>query len=227
RYGKIMKINLYGNDYYILNDIETIIEAYVKQDENFSGRPVGEFSVFGYVFGEEMVMQVENKFFDDHRNFILSALGSLGMGKTFFDEVIINECNILIAKIEKFNELPFHVSDSLISYSANIIFGVILGKSIEDENTIFKAVRSSAKPFFEAIPEIDGYYTGHWFNLKKKIEPNTYNEMRKAKKLLYECMKSLFRERLKSEKHSRTKQNFLDYYVDAFKRDTTNTFTRK
>ncbi|RWS23505.1 cytochrome P450 2U1-like protein [Leptotrombidium deliense] len=201
------------------------MDAYVKEDENFSGRPVGEFSVFGYVFGKEMVMQVENKFFSAHKKFLLSSLGSLGMGKTFFDEVIINECNCLIAKIEKFNDVPFDISDCMIKYSSNINFGIIFGKSIEDENTIFKTVRSTATPFFASIPEIDGYYTGNWYYLKKKIEPNTYNEMRKVKELLYECTKAIFRDRLNSEKQNGTKLDLLDYYVDAFKRDTTNTFT--
>ncbi|RWS24716.1 cytochrome P450 2C5-like protein [Leptotrombidium deliense] len=174
-----------------------------------------------------MVMQVEKKFFNVHRKFLLSALGSLGMGKSFFDEVIINECDCLIAKIEKFNERPFDISDCLIRYSSNIIFGVIFGKSTEDENTIFKAVRSSAKPFFESIPEIDGYYTGNWFNLKKRLQLNTYSEMMEAKNLLYECTKSIFRERLNSDKDNGRKHDLLDYYVHAFINDTTNTFTGK
>ncbi|RWS19325.1 hypothetical protein B4U80_14458 [Leptotrombidium deliense] len=149
------------------------------------------------------------------------------MGKSFFDQVIINECDSLIAKIEKHDGKPFEISEYFINYTKYIIHGVIFGKSFAQEDKMFEALRIVSKYYYAAISELDGFYSGIWIYLKKRLQFNTFMEMKEARRLLYECTLSRFRERLNSETEHDTKQDLLDYYIDAFKSDTTNTFTGK
>ncbi|RWS11560.1 cytochrome P450 2C20-like protein, partial [Leptotrombidium deliense] len=158
-YGKIMKINLYGNDYFVLSDFETITEAYVKQGENFSGRPVDEFSLMGLVFGEQMLMRTENKFHQIHRKFIVSKLRELGVTKAHFDEVIINQCDSFIAEIEAINGQPFDILDYLDIYTSNVFSAMVFSKSFDKNDTNYKVFRNASKLFFVATPELDGFYT--------------------------------------------------------------------
>ncbi|RWS18774.1 cytochrome P450 2J2-like protein, partial [Leptotrombidium deliense] len=220
-----MKINLYGNDYFVLSDFETITEAYVKQGQNFSGRPVDEFSLMGLVFGEQMLMRTENKFSEIHRKFILSKLRELGVTKPYFHEVIINQCDSFIAEIERINGQPFDIIEYLDIYTSNVFFTIVFSKSFDKEDAIYKVFRNASKMFFVATPELDGFYTGLWIYLKKRLQFRTYKKLVENQRLVYECGLSLFRERLNSEKVNKTNNDLMDYYIEAYKTDSTNTFT--
>uniref|UniRef100_H2Z1Q5 Uncharacterized protein n=1 Tax=Ciona savignyi TaxID=51511 RepID=H2Z1Q5_CIOSA len=135
KYGKIMSVRMGPNDAVVLNDYDTIIEAFVKQHLVFSSRPpirmIREFSGdFGLGFCPG------NKKFFEVRNFTSKVLRGFGMGRIEMEIRVSDVAQDLVQVFESLNGKATNIRMTVGAMVCNVISSVVLGKTydINDEN---------------------------------------------------------------------------------------------
>ncbi|XP_019963411.2 cytochrome P450 2K1-like [Paralichthys olivaceus] len=135
QYGSVYSIRLAHQKVVVLSGYKTVKNALVKYAEEFGDRH------------QALLMHESNQghgiiwsngdTWRDMRRFALKNLRDFGMGKTIFEDKIIEECDHLIKEFKKSEGKPYHVNDPLIFTTSNVISSLVYGKRFEYDDTKF------------------------------------------------------------------------------------------
>nr|XP_018667221.1 methyl farnesoate epoxidase isoform X1 [Ciona intestinalis] len=137
KYGGVMSFRLATKDWIVLNDIEAITQALLKQGESFSGRPQSYLmnqltEGCGIVFSTGPRWQAQ-------RRFVLTALKTLGMGKRSMVG-IINEENQNFLSVIQSSGGKVNILSEFRKLLSNIVTNLIMGKRFNYEDEKLQAI---------------------------------------------------------------------------------------
>ncbi|KAK6173993.1 hypothetical protein SNE40_017353 [Patella caerulea] len=129
KYGDIFRIYFGNQLLVVLNDFESIEEAFVKQKDLFSSRPADKlWGIKQAVKDGKGVIWASGQEWKDARRMTVRALRDLGVGKTTLEDRIKEEANIVLDYITAREGKPFVVHDILMKATTNVISTVVFGK---------------------------------------------------------------------------------------------------
>uniref|UniRef100_L7N0S0 Cytochrome P450 2C3-like n=2 Tax=Ciona intestinalis TaxID=7719 RepID=L7N0S0_CIOIN len=130
KYGPVMSARFGQDDAVVLNDFESIHEALVKNIQHFNSRPsfyIVEQFTHGYGFG---FADGHNKYLDV-RNFSLSALRGLGIGRRTMETRVSEVAQDLVKILEDLDQKPTDLKMMLGGTVANVLCSVVFGKTYD------------------------------------------------------------------------------------------------
>ncbi|XP_055353872.1 cytochrome P450 2C15-like [Paramacrobiotus metropolitanus] len=115
----------------MVSDYELIKK--LTNDEKFTGRPRGMQDIH---FRRKGLLFTEGELWKEQRRFALTTLRDFGMGKTWLQDLIIEEAQELINDLEAVRERPVNPNNYLTPSVANVICAISYGErfSHKDEN---------------------------------------------------------------------------------------------
>ncbi|XP_076801696.1 cytochrome P450 2J6-like [Clavelina lepadiformis] len=137
-YGSIISVRLGRHDMVVLNDLESINQALVKQPTKFSGRALsslfqeacnGDFGIGLLDYGPTWKSQ---------RKFGLTTLRGFGVGKKSMESQVSEEITYLNEAIRSKHGKAFDISIILQKAVANSICRVIFGKRYDYDDKVFE-----------------------------------------------------------------------------------------
>ncbi|XP_072038504.1 cytochrome P450 18a1-like [Amphiura filiformis] len=128
QYGRIFSLKLGNRLVVVLNDFETIKHAFQHHDLN--DRPVNTLTVgmknigkgVGYSNGEQ---------WKELRRFTFTIFRKVGVGKTTFEQKIIEEAQSFITEISQVKGAPFDFHEQVEYATTNVISSILLGKRFD------------------------------------------------------------------------------------------------
>ena len=135
KYGDVFTVNAYGKDYVVLNSYSLVNEAFIKQKDNFSGRP-DSFPFQKFFFKDVAVNVIEGADFTRIKTLLLNTMSDLGVGRSGFEPIIHDIVEKMLAYISKFNGKPANISTILSNSTANVTSEWLFSQQfdIEDKN---------------------------------------------------------------------------------------------
>ncbi|XP_050418754.1 cytochrome P450 2D3 [Patella vulgata] len=129
KYGDIFRIYFGDQLLIVLNDFESIEEAFVKQKDLFSTRPVKKLWVVKQVskIGDGVIW-ASGQGWKDARRMAIRSLRDLGVGKSTLEERIKEEIHIVLDSFTKSEGKPIKVHEIMMKATTNIISTVVFGK---------------------------------------------------------------------------------------------------
>ncbi|XP_050418495.1 cytochrome P450 2U1 [Patella vulgata] len=129
KYGDIFRIYFGDQLLIVLNDFESIEEAFVKQKDLFSTRPVEKLWVINQAGkGGHGVFWASGQAWKDARRMSIRTLRDLGVGKSTLEDRIKEETNIVLDYLSQCEGKPIKVHEIMMKATTNIISTVVFGK---------------------------------------------------------------------------------------------------
>ncbi|XP_050415839.1 cytochrome P450 2D3 [Patella vulgata] len=129
KYGDIFRIYFGNQLLVVLNDFESIEEAFVKQKDLFSSRPVDKlWGIQQAVKDGKGVLWASGQEWKEERRMTVRALRDLGVGKTTLEDRIKEEAKIILGYVTAHEGKPFIVHDLMMKATTNIVSTVVFGK---------------------------------------------------------------------------------------------------
>lgn len=125
--------SVFGQEIVMLNDYQSIKEAF--QNPNLNGRPTTPFTM--KVGGGPGVLMTSGNLWKQQRKFSLSALRSMGVGKSSFEDQISSETNLLMMELANENGRPFDPRKLITNSVSNVICSVVFGKHYSYDDAEF------------------------------------------------------------------------------------------
>ncbi|XP_076811822.1 cytochrome P450 2J4-like [Clavelina lepadiformis] len=137
KYGPVMSVRLAGLDVVFLNTYDAMNTAFVKQGDNFSGRP--ELKPACYVLGDNGLVSSDygDKLFNQKR-FAMKTLRKLGMGKQEMENTINEEMFHFAKYLETKAGKPVNLACDYNNVTGNIICVTAFGRRFEYDDPQFK-----------------------------------------------------------------------------------------
>lgn len=143
KYGPVFSFYLGSRLVVVLNDFSSIREAFVKQADNFSGRPIGfNLSFFRSSKDTKSISMTDGPYWKDHRRFITHYLRDCGMGKNTIEPQIMNEIEKFIAAMKSKEGKPTNFVDLITLSVCNNVAILALGRRFEYDDPWFLAVKT-------------------------------------------------------------------------------------
>ncbi|KAK6186433.1 hypothetical protein SNE40_008471 [Patella caerulea] len=130
KYGDIFRIYFGDQLLIVLNDFESIEEAFVKQQDLFSTRPVEKLWAINQP-GKESghgVIWASGQEWKDARRMSIRTLRDLGVGKSTIEEGIKEEIKIVLNSLTQSEGNPINIHEILRKATTNIICIVLFGE---------------------------------------------------------------------------------------------------
>nr|XP_002121048.1 cytochrome P450 2B11-like [Ciona intestinalis] len=137
KYGPIMSARFGQDEAVVLNDFETMHEAFVKNLQYFNSRPtfqIVEQYTNGYGFG----FADGHKKFLEVRTFSQSALRGLGIGKRTMEARVSEVAQDLVRTLEDLDQKATDVKMVIGTVVANVISSVAFGKTYDPGDAEFE-----------------------------------------------------------------------------------------
>ncbi|KAK6188515.1 hypothetical protein SNE40_004675 [Patella caerulea] len=129
QYGDIFRIYFGDQLVIVLNDFESIEEAFVKQKDLFSTRPLAQLWMLKEVGkGGNGVIWANGQDWKTVRRMQLRTLRDLGVGKSTLEDRINDETNFILDFLTNCEGKPIKVHELMMKATTNIISMVVLSK---------------------------------------------------------------------------------------------------
>uniref|UniRef100_H2YUX3 Cytochrome P450 n=1 Tax=Ciona savignyi TaxID=51511 RepID=H2YUX3_CIOSA len=212
----VMSFRMGRMDWIILNDIEAINQALVKQGEDFSGRP--KSPLFDMLTNGCGLVFVDGERWKEQRKFGIMALRSLGMGKRILDEIINKEFEVLANHFESSGS-SIDAMTSLRKAVTNITCEVLMGKRFEYNDPVMEIITEHRFVLLSIMDLLHNILV-----LFFKLLPDYHLEV------LLNTINSLavIQEIIESHKRNfdqNNKKDFVDYFIDEMLYKEGNYFT--
>jgi cytochrome P450 len=140
KYGPIVTIRLGPRLAVVLNDIKTVQECFLKQGENFAGRPRLLVNDEIFSMGRKGIVNSDGDHNKELRRFSLSVLRDFGVGKGRAYELISMEFDALAEKIIEQQQVKPSVDPSLFIKTSvvNVIMRLLFDKTYAFGDPTFK-----------------------------------------------------------------------------------------
>jgi len=147
QYGPVMAVRLGRKDFVILNNLDVIKQALVKEGAKFSGRP--RFPLMNEMTkGHGLAFVDYGEHWRAQSKFGHSTLRTLGMGRPAMERMICEEMEYMQTAIRNHNENPFDLLNTLRLAVSNNICNLTFGKRFDYNHVEFTEAITSITEFF-------------------------------------------------------------------------------
>ncbi|XP_072045919.1 cytochrome P450 2J5-like [Amphiura filiformis] len=146
-YGSMYSFSVFGQQIIILNDYASIKEAFHNQHLN--DRPTTPFTM--KVGGGPGVLMTSGDLWKQQRKFSLSALRSMGVGKSSFEDQISRETGVLITELSKKTGQVFDPRKLIVNAVSNVICSVVFGKQYSYDDPEFRKLLEIAERHIQLV----------------------------------------------------------------------------
>uniref|UniRef100_H2YUX2 Uncharacterized protein n=1 Tax=Ciona savignyi TaxID=51511 RepID=H2YUX2_CIOSA len=222
----VMSFRMGRMDWIILNDIEAINQALVKQGEDFSGRP--KSPLFDMLTNGCGLVFVDGERWKEQRKFGIMALRSLGMGKRILDEIINKEFEVLANHFESSGS-SIDAMTSLRKAVTNITCEVLMGKRFEYNDPVMEIItehRFVLLSIMDLLHNILVLFLVMYSPILRFIPPFRWTYQKIVKSM--EQVTAVIQEIIESHKRNfdqNNKKDFVDYFIDEMLYKEGNYFT--
>ncbi|XP_055353889.1 cytochrome P450 2C15-like isoform X2 [Paramacrobiotus metropolitanus] len=120
-------------------------------DDKYAGRPAG---LFDTVFKRKGILFTDGEIWKEHRRFALSTLRDFGLGKTWLQDLIIDEARELVGDLEGVNGQPINPTDYLSPSIANVVCAISYGQRFSHKDTRFRRLANLVAENFRLIAKL-------------------------------------------------------------------------
>ncbi|XP_076824768.1 cytochrome P450 2J6-like [Clavelina lepadiformis] len=224
-YGPVLSVRMGREDWVILNDFQSLNQAFVKQHEAFSGRPpLPIFDQIGETVG--IAFADYGPYWKTQRQFSVSVLRSLSVGDKCFEKRILEEVDSLIEAIRFENGKEFDITPTLKTATANIISSIVLGKRFDYDDDKFKQMLNRSFKYFSN--NIEGLMVRIMMFAPKLMSVPPFSFV--SRRMMHEFNLSFetFREIVDEHEDSfnpRHLRNYIDAFLARMKQEDNEHFT--
>ncbi|XP_077345210.1 cytochrome P450 2K4-like [Lithobates pipiens] len=129
KYGSVYSLQIGTQKMVVLCGYETVKDALVNHAEAFAGRPT--LPVFLDLAKEHGIIFSNGNNWKVMKQFALSTLRELGMGKKTIEEKILEECKNLVKIFKAYKGASFYNAAIVNAAVANIIVSILMGHRFE------------------------------------------------------------------------------------------------
>ncbi|XP_077971871.1 cytochrome P450 2B19-like [Styela clava] len=137
KFGSVVSVQFGQEDWVILNDYDTISEAFVKQGQKFSGRPYNLYFDLITKGGGFLTLDYGSTW-KALSQFGHATLKEMGMGKKSMETNVIEELKFLIESLTSSNGESIRVRIKLNLAVSNMVCRIVLGSRLEYHESKFK-----------------------------------------------------------------------------------------
>ncbi|XP_071790276.1 cytochrome P450 2C1-like [Asterias amurensis] len=152
-YGPVVSFRLGSHLVVVLNDYDSIREAFVKSGDIFSDRP--RLTMFNEVHegmpGGGIVLSFYENHWKEQRRFALKALRSLGMGRATMESKICTEARHIVQSFDEQKGEPFRSAKITGLAVSNIICQLTVGRRWDYGDPYFLRIVSHMMYLFEEM----------------------------------------------------------------------------
>lgn len=210
KYGNVMSFQFGPTLAVILNDYEAIKEAYVKQGDNFSGRPQDNLK---FDDDDAGVFVQDGEPWRDHRRFILSTLRDYGMGKLSLEPRIMEEVHFFLDELAKPKGRPFDLQSILGMSTANIISTLEFGKRFDYKDPRYIRLRKMQDDVLDLFTSVNPRQFFRFIDYIPFTEPFTHTKhIRQINDDTKEFIKDMITEH-RSDYSDNSKKDLIDAII--------------
>lgn len=145
-HGRVYSLRIGRKLVVVLNEIDVIREAFVKQGDIFAGRP----ELFIDLLSDEGrgVITTDGPRWQQLRKFALVSLRDFGMGKPKMEQIIMDEMPYLLSAFRTADQ-PFNPHAFLLTSVANIVCSVLFSKRYDYADMSFQILLQKLDMTFE------------------------------------------------------------------------------
>jgi cytochrome P450 family 2 subfamily U polypeptide 1 len=153
KYGPVFGVNILGKYYLVLNEFDAIKEAFVKQNDNFSGRPQ-EFSFFSWFFNFDSFVFHYGDEWKTQRRFAIKSLRDLGTGK-WLEAKIQEYVADMMECVTETKGQPTDLYDYFLIPVLNVISGLVANKKYNVKDPEYWQLRDDIRGVFRTFPDAE------------------------------------------------------------------------
>ncbi|XP_014674645.1 PREDICTED: cytochrome P450 2U1-like [Priapulus caudatus] len=138
QYGPVVSVYMGPKLTIVLNDVDSVRDAFLKQGDVFSERPssglidIVSKVILGYVPPiEHGVIGSSGLLWKEQRKFALGKLREFGMGKVSLETKIKEEISVLLMEIKTKSSEPFDIQELVTTSVSNVICSIVFGNRYE------------------------------------------------------------------------------------------------
>uniref|UniRef100_A0A914WW44 unspecific monooxygenase n=1 Tax=Plectus sambesii TaxID=2011161 RepID=A0A914WW44_9BILA len=148
KYGDIFQVQLGTQKVVVLNSLDVIKEAYIK-DASFAGRPnSASFQIFLKSSSSSFSFRTGNAQWKFLRKIAIKALGLFASSRSSRLEAVVGEANEeLHAELEAANSEPFDPQRNIFDCVAGVIGTILFGLDFSSKDTLLKPILSLSQKF--------------------------------------------------------------------------------
>ncbi|XP_076814663.1 cytochrome P450 2U1-like [Clavelina lepadiformis] len=226
-YGPILSVRLGRNDAVILNDYDSVQQAFGARNTVFSGRPPNGF--LDKLFeGHGIVFMDYGENWKSQRKFGLFTLRGLGVGKKTMEERVFEEVAYFKDEIKANNGKPFDILTSLKKAVSNNICSVAYGSRFDYNDPIFNELIHNLDNIFNTPEIISTIAFMFLIPILRHIPP--FSSRSKRMLSIMDKIVGVQKDIIKDHQNSLDNGNVRDF-IDAFlveiKNKTHSSFTEK
>ncbi|XP_055350670.1 cytochrome P450 18a1-like [Paramacrobiotus metropolitanus] len=151
QYGRVFRLHMGLDLAVVLNDYESIKKAFNLEES--TGRP--RDTIADYLFGRNVGLAFsEGSLWKEHRRFALSALRDLGMGKSWLQEQILDETELLIQALTAAKEQPIDPHHLVTTTVSNVICAAAFGKRYAYTDERFRSILRNEQDFIQQLNQM-------------------------------------------------------------------------
>ncbi|BFZ10067.1 hypothetical protein BsWGS_13106 [Bradybaena similaris] len=150
QYGDLVSLSLGGRYILLVSGFEMLQEVFVTHGKDFDKRPQ-VFTVLKIGQGKAVVNS-SGAAWKEHRTFLVEHMRDLGIGKTKFEENVIQEIQPFLKELESTNGADFDPKYCLQTATSNIVCSISFGKRFEYSDPDFVEILN----IFESNMKLSG-----------------------------------------------------------------------
>ncbi|XP_022108906.1 cytochrome P450 2C15-like [Acanthaster planci] len=177
-YGSVMSFKLGSHLAVVLNDFDTIKEAFAKSGDKFSDRPKVTMFESIHPAGAGVVLSYYDNHWKENRRFTLRTIKKMGIGKAaMMESKISEEARFVARSFDEQGDRPFHPTYFTNLAVANMINSLVFGKRNDYQDPLFLQAISKMMELFKVfgvgaanfLPNVMKYVPGSQFRQAMKI----------------------------------------------------------
>ncbi|XP_005101694.1 cytochrome P450 2U1 [Aplysia californica] len=138
KYGDLVSLSVGGQPILLVNGVDKLHEVFVDHGKEFDKRPQ-VFTVLKVGQGKAVVHS-SGHVWKEHRGFVLSNMKELGIGKTTFQQNVVEEIKPFLDVLDSTKGDDFDPRFCVQTAMSNIICSICFGKRFEYEDPDFKDI---------------------------------------------------------------------------------------
>ncbi|XP_055347529.1 uncharacterized protein LOC129594764 [Paramacrobiotus metropolitanus] len=150
RYGPVFRLKLGLDTAVVLNNYENIKKMFCLEEA--SARPRG--TIADYIITSYGLVLCDGNLWKEHRRFAMSALRQLGMGKSWLQEQILDETDVLIRAFADTKGQPVDPAHLVTNAISNIICAAAVGKRYSYDDEYFQALLQNERLYTQQFNQI-------------------------------------------------------------------------
>ncbi|XP_066529429.1 cytochrome P450 2J2-like [Hoplias malabaricus] len=208
KYGEITCVYLGRSPIIVINALQTMKEAFVRNGAAFAGRPSMPLSDW-ITGGYGILMVPYGKVWKQQRRFALHTLRNFGLGKKTVEERVAEEAQYLIREMLKEEGKPFYPIHPIMNAVSNIICSIIFGDRFEYDD---KGFAEFLRILSENI-QLAGSISAQIFNLAPFLKhfPGYHQKMKRNS----DALKGFLRDIVEEHRKTLDPENLRDF-IDAY-----------